>query len=471
MNKRTVIVWFRQDLRLNDNPALYNASKFGNVLPIYIHDEKASGDFKPGAASKLWLHESLISLNNDLNNKLNCFTGDSKSILLKLIQKHNIKSLYFNRCYEPWRIKQEIDIEKSTKNLGIEIFSFNGSLLWEPWENLKKDGTPYKVFTPFYQRGCLLAMPPRKPNKKPTNLNLVHDSDSITIESLKLLPNKSWHEPISNLWQAGEKAAQKKLKQFLKNGIKDYKEGRNFPAKQCVSQLSPYLHIGSISPNEVWHAAKSISIDSNVKTFLSELGWREFSYSLLYHFPSLPKKNWQQKFNNFNWKKNNKHLKAWQQGLTGYPLVDAGMRELWQTGYMHNRVRMVVASFLVKNLLIHWHEGERWFWDCLIDADLASNSASWQWVAGCGADAAPFFRIFNPVTQGQKFDKSGEYTKKYVPELALLPDKYLFNPWEAPDDVLAKAKIILGKTYPRPIVDLKISRERALLAYNAIKLL
>lgn len=266
-----------------------------------------------------------------------------------------------------------------------------------------------------------------------------------------------------------EKGARKRLDTFLEEGICDYKEGRNFPAKRHTSQLSPYLHFGLISPNEIWYSTKECMDDTNSDHFLSELGWREFSYSLLYHFPQLPKKNLQQKFDRFPWKKSKRMLRAWQKGQTGYPIVDAGMRELWQTGYMHNRVRMIVGSFLVKNLLLHWRDGERWFWDCLVDADLASNSASWQWVAGCGADAAPYFRIFNPITQGEKFDPEGEYTLKYIPELKNMPKKFLYKPWEAPELVLQEAGVTLGKDYPKPIVDCKQSRETALEAFSSLK--
>ena len=279
---------------------------------------------------------------------------------------------------------------------------------------------------------------------------------------------------MEELWEPGEAGAQKKLYDFLDDGLLGYKEGRNFPSKKNVSQLSPHIHHGEVSPNQVWYAAKQkedeTGIEKDLAHFLSELGWREFSYNLLYHFPSLPRENLQKKFDNFPWQKNEVFSEKWKKGFTGYPIVDAGMRELWQTGYMHNRVRMIVGSFLVKNLLLHWHEGEEWFWDCLIDADLASNSASWQWVAGSGADAAPYFRIFNPISQGIKFDPEGEYTKKFLPELKDLPIKYLYSPWEAPTAVLEQANVRLGENYPQPIVDLKESREKALSAFDQIRI-
>jgi len=256
--------------------------------------------------------------------------------------------------------------------------------------------------------------------------------------------------------------------QFLDEGLSLYKDGRNLPAMPYVSRLSPHLHFGEVSPNQLWYAVKNIGDNKHVDHFCSELGWREFSYSQLYHNHDLPTKNLQSKFDTFPWVENKILLEAWKKGKTGVPMVDAGMRELWQTGYMHNRVRMIVGSFLVKNLRLHWHHGALWFWDTLVDADLANNSASWQWIAGCGADSAPYFRIFNPVIQGQKFDADGSYVRKYIPEIALLPDKYLFSPWDAPESVLKEAGIDLGKSYPAPIVDLKQSRDAALKAFQSL---
>jgi deoxyribodipyrimidine photo-lyase len=299
-------------------------------------------------------------------------------------------------------------------------------------------------------------------------LSLVKDLDNNrNIKDLLLLPKISWYKNIEHLWQVGENEAQKKLDDFLKYKLIGYKENRNYPAKPNVSKLSPHLTFGEISPNQIWYTCiKQKELDNDLDHFLSEIAWREFSYYLLYHFPQLPSKNFQSKFDHFQWEENNKFLTAWQKGQTGYPIVDAGMRELWQTGYIHNRVRMVVASFLVKNLLLDWRYGARWFWDCLLDADLANNSASWQWVAGCGADAAPYFRIFNPVTQGEKFDSEGKYTKLFVPELTNLPAKYLFQPWVAPNEILQKSGVILGENYPEPIVDLVRSRNYAIKAYK-----
>jgi len=466
MKQPLVIHWFRQDLRLADNPALYEASKQGTVLPIYILDNKNPGAYAMGAASRLWLHHALLSLNQSLNQKLSLYLGNPLTILLDLVKHHHIKAIFWNRCYEPWCIKRDTLIKTQLQKKGIDIQSYNGSLLWEPWHIKKEDGTPYKVFTPFYQRGCLQSPLPRKPLPTPS---LICCDKKATLTVNDILPLPDWSDKIKACWPIGEANAKRRLTAFLKKGIANYKEGRNLPAKPFVSRLSPHLHFGELSPNQVWYGAKSCGDSQQIAHFCSELGWREFSYSQLYFNPTLPQKNLQTKFDRFPWHQNQKHLKAWQKGQTGIPMVDAGMRELWQTGYMHNRLRMIVGSFLVKNLLLHWHHGERWFWDCLVDADLASNSASWQWIAGCGADAAPYFRIFNPVTQGQKFDPEGEYVRKFVPELKALPNKYLFSPWEAPEALLEKAQVVLGDNYPKPIVDLKLSRQQALTAFQSLK--
>jgi|TARA_B110000259_G_scaffold35206_1_gene39367 deoxyribodipyrimidine photo-lyase len=470
LNKSIVIHWFRQDLRLTDNPALSEAAKNGFLLPIYIYDEKNSGDQHLGAASRWWLHNSLSELNKSLNGKLSVFSGDPKIILSDLVDKHNVTAVYWNRCYEPWRIARDTQIKKELENRNIEIHSFNGSLLWEPWQTLKQDDTPYKVFTPFYKKRYLYSVPPREPIAAPAKLDLCDcKSDKLSISELGLKPTINWHDKFIPLWKVGEVGALERLSAFLEGELTNYKQGRDYPALKSVSRLSPHLHFGEVSPNQVWYASKFLESSDDQEHFLRELAWREFSYNLLYHFPALPTDNLQTNFDSFPWVENEESLRRWQEGKTGYPLVDAGMRELWQTGYMHNRVRMVVGSFLVKNLLLHWHHGERWFWDCLLDADLANNSASWQWVAGCGADAAPYFRVFNPTTQGQKFDADGEYTKRFVPELKAVPNKYLFNPWDAPEEVLNKAKVKLGTDYPNPIVDIKLSRLRAIEAYQFLR--
>jgi len=473
MTDKKTLFWFRQDLRISDNPGLFEAAKQGSIMPVYILDESGAKAFKMGSASKWWLHHSLDKLNQSLNNKLNIYVGNSFEIITNIIRENNLDAVYWNRCYEPWRIQEDTKIKASLRKANIEGASFNGSLLWEPWEILKKDKTPYKIYTRFYRDGCLQAPRPRVPLPKPEKLILLQDhSNRNTIYTLNLSPHKDWHKKLEPYWDIGEEAAQRRLAMFLSDGLLGYKENRNYLSKLNTSRLSPHLHFGEISPNQAWHSTQfqaAVDLGSlDADCFLSELGWREFSYYLLYHFPKLPRKNFQSKFDAFPWESNDFFLKRWKKGQTGYPIVDAGMRELWQTGFMHNRVRMITASFLIKNLLIHWHEGEDWFWDCLLDADLANNSASWQWVAGSGVDAAPYFRIFNPVTQGEKFDPDGQYTRRFVPELSKLPNEFLFKPWEASDQLLKASGVILGETYPKPIIELRDSRDRALQAYRMI---
>ncbi|MDA1304447.1 MAG: deoxyribodipyrimidine photo-lyase [Nitrospirae bacterium] len=468
-----VVVWFRQDLRIRDNPALLAAHQTGQpIIPVCILDDESSGEWKLGAASRWWLHESLKALNDALEKKLCLRAGPAQEVLKDIIKKSGATAIYWNRCYEPWRITRDAGIQKTLTQAGMEVHTFNGALLFEPQATRKSDGTPYKVFTPFFKNRYLRkGNEPRRPEKAPKDLSLVSHK-GVALKDLTLLPTIPWHKKLAKHWQPGEAGAQARLKAFLKKGLHGYKEGRNFPDRNNVSRLSPHLHFGEISPNDVWHAAKHVMSQGGMRTdgetFHSELGWREFSNNLLFHFPNLPRKNLQTKFNAFPWRKDEKALKRWQQGRTGYPIVDAGMRELWETGYMHNRVRMIVGSFLVKNLLLHWHHGEDWFWDTLVDADLANNSASWQWIAGCGADAAPYFRIFNPVTQGQKFDPDGKYVRRFIPGLKKMPAKYLHNPWEAPEKVLAEAGVKLGENYPKPIVNLGDSRERALEAFSRL---
>lgn len=468
------IVWFRQDLRLADNPALTAAARSGPaVLPIFILDENEKAEWGPGSASRWWLHQSLKSLNDSLDGALTLLRGDPEQILAGLVSDVGAKSVFWNRLYEPDHIERDKSIKKSLRDASVSVRSFNASLLFEPPNTNKPDGTPYRVFTPFYRRGCLEnGIPPRAPLPRPDNLKLFRHAQGNSLDDLKLLPNIEWYKEMEQEWAPGEKGAAERLSVFLSKGICNYDEGRNRPDQQTVSRLSPHLHFGEVSPNQAWYAVlrdrNLADLSSDEDRFMSELGWREFSYNLLYNEPDIPTKNLQKKFDRFPWRDDGEALKRWQHGQTGYPIVDAGMRELWRTGYMHNRVRMIVGSFLVKNLLLHWHHGAHWFWDTLLDADLANNSASWQWVAGCGADATPYFRIFNPVTQGNKFDPNGDYVRKYVPELSMLPDRYLHSPWEAPQDVLDDADVRLGENYPKPMVNLKESRERALAAFKSL---
>jgi len=475
MNDRSpAIVWFRQDLRLADNAALSAAAEAGSpVLPIYILDDDNAGEWALGAASRWWLHQSLVSLNESLGGRLRCFRGKAENVLPALVKQTNAGQVFWNRCYEPWRIRRDKDIKTRLRADGFQVRSFGGSLLFQPQDVSKADGTPYKVFTPFYRKGCLANAPqPRAPEPAPTCTVVDTPMPNATVDSLELMPRLGWYKGMADTWQPGEGGALNRLENFLESGIRNYIEGRNRPDLECVSRLSPHLHFGEISPRQVWHAANAgagiAQLENQLDHFLSELGWREFSHHLLFHWPELPISNLQKKFDRFPWRNDDEALRRWCSGHTGYPIVDAGMRQLWETGYMHNRVRMIVGSFLVKNLMLHWHHGAKWFWDTLVDADLANNSASWQWIAGCGADAAPYFRIFNPVTQGNKFDPDGNYVRRFVPELSGLPNKHLHSPWEAPESVLQSASVVLGKTYPEPIVDLKTSRERALVAFRSL---
>ena len=466
--KNINIFWFRQDLRIMDNPGLYHACLDGKVTPIYILDN-TNNHQQLGGASKVWLYESLKKLNEKLKNKMLFFSGDPEEIIKDIIIKHKPKEFYWNRMYDQWSIGRDKKIKSLLLKNNINVNTYNASMLVEPWKSLKDDDTPYKVFTPFYRKTYLSNEFDIKLYKSPNLDNLIELNNSkFLLDSLNLMTDHKWVQKLLKQWSIGEEEAHKKLKKFLKTKAENYKEGRNYPAHNKVSFLSPHIHFGEISPKYIWIETSKNTMNNDLAHFLSELGWREFSYYLLYHFPNLPNENLQKKFNRFPWNNNKKLLNLWKKGLTGYPIVDAGMRELYQTGYMNNRVRMIVASFLVKNLLIHWNEGQKWFWECLFDADLANNSASWQWVAGSGADAAPYFRIFNPVLQAKKFDPDGKYIKKFVPELKNLENKYLFAPWEVDDKILKSRNIILGSNYPKPIVDLKESRNIALKAFETL---
>ena len=383
-------------------------------------------------------------------------------------------TVYCSRHYQPWSASLEQTLKDKLTEADVTLKRYPGTLLHEPENVATGGGTPFKVFTPFW-RACNRRPEPAAPLSAPP---LSASSAKVTSEELsdwELTPTApNWAYGWNDLWRPGETGARAALDEFLDHHVPNYGDGRDIPSQPNTSKLSPYLRFGNISPRQVWHAAQSAKIaqphsSDSIDKFLSEIGWREFCYHLLYHFPSMPDEAFNPKFNFFPWGDDQDRLKAWQRGQTGYPLVDAGMRELWQTGFMHNRVRMVVASFLTKHLLLSWRAGEAWFWDCLLDADLASNACSWQWVGGSGADASPYFRIFNPIAQGEKFDKAGGYTRRWVPELAGLPDKYLHKPWEAPDNVLSESGVTLGQTYPLPIVDHKTAREEALSAYATLK--
>ena len=474
-----IIFWYRQDLRTHDLPGLAAAAATGRPLvPCYILDDENPGAWRLGAASRWWLHHSLAALAADLaaqGGTLVLRRGASQDVLEHLVRDTGARDIVCTRMYEPWAADLENRLHKSLSTAGINFKRYGGALLHEPETISNRSGQPYKVFTPFW-RQCLASPDPAPPGAMDGNVAWWDGAiDSDPLPAWRLCPERpDWAAAWSRWWRPGSAGALEKLDVFLQQGLEDYSEGRNHPALERTTRLSPHLHFGELSPRELWHrvrqaAAGNPALETQVGKFLSELGWREFSHHLLHHFPTIPEASFRAPFREFPWLADENRLRAWQAGQTGYPIVDAGMRELWHTGYMHNRVRMIVASFLTKHLLIHWREGARWFWDTLVDADLANNSCGWQWVAGSGADAAPYFRIFNPVTQGKKFDGGGVYVRQWVPELAPLPDRYLHAPWEAPADVLDKAGITLGNHYPHPIVDHKHARKSALAAYASLR--
>lgn len=474
------IVWFRQDLRLHDNPALSAAiARGGPVVPVFILDDEGESRWRMGAASRWWLHHSLARLDaalRDRGSQLVLVRGASAAVLHSLLLQTKASAVYWNRRYEPAAVQEEKTITTHLNELEIETKNFNSTLLFDPQAVKNKTGNPFQVFTPFWKH-CLtlpIAAPVkltsasfRPPGKWPTSLEL---------SELLLLPGVKWDAGLEAAWQPGEAEAQKRLKRFLAKGVKVYEDLRDQPGRDGTSALSPYLHFGEIGPRQIWSAVQSLSKTSGVfpphrggMVFLKEIGWREFAYHLLCHFPQTPDQPLRVEFAHFPWDNNAKKLAAWHRGATGYPIVDAGMRQLWRTGWMHNRVRMIAASFLVKHLRHSWNEGAVWFWDTLVDADLANNTLGWQWSAGCGADAAPYFRIFNPILQGQKFDPDGSYVRQWVPELAKVPKEFLHRPWEAPSEVLGAAGVVLGKSYPQPIVDHHEARAAALSALKSIR--
>ena len=475
-----VIVWFRDDLRLSDHPALHAASETGAPLVcVFILDEDSAALRPPrarprGGASRWWLAQSLKALDRGLANlgqKLILKRGASADVLAKLATETEATSVFCIGSDIASEKQLESDVAAALANVGVELDISPSDLLAKPQSVRNTEGRGLRVFTPFWKRVLNLGDPP-KPLPAPKKLVAGPKIKSDDLALWKLEPAKpDWAQGLRATWTPGEAAAHERLKEFLDHDIKGYAQLRDRPDRDGTSRLSPHLRFGEISPRQIWHAAnfaaaRKPAIASDVGKFLSELGWREFSRHLLHDLPQLAEKNLQASFDQFPWKRDSKALRAWQRGLTGYPIVDAGMRELWQTGIMHNRVRMVVASFLVKHLLIDWRDGEKWFWDTLVDADPGSNPASWQWVAGSGADAAPYFRVFNPILQGEKFDPDGVYVSKWVPELSKLSPKFIHHPWDATPMELAAAGVALGKNYPEPIIDHKIGRERALAAYK-----
>lgn len=478
----TALVWFRHDLRLADNPALSNAlANRRQIIPVFVYAPEEYGDWTPGAASNWWLHHSLGALAADLerrDSRLVVRYGSSIASLAQIARQSGARTVYWNRCYEPALRRRDSTIETALADLGIRCCSFNGSLLHEPWSLQTGASQPFRVFTPFW-KACQQQPAQAEPLPAPEQLPAVpHTVKSVAIDELRLLPSPRWDAGLMKTWTVGEQAAAIRLEQFLDGALDHYPSMRDRPDLLGTSRLSPHLHFGELSPRQIAHAINQWHVTTAhhgavraAESFLRELGWREFAYHLLHHFPETPARPLDARFERFPWSSDyTEALRRWQQGQTGYPIVDAGMRELWSTGWMHNRVRMIVASFLVKNLRIPWVEGERWFWDTLVDANLANNTLGWQWSAGCGADAAPYFRIFNPVLQGQRFDPDGTYVRKWIPELDRLPANSIHQPSaRAVVDISSRHGIVSNSDYPVPVVDLSESRRQALEAFQAIK--
>lgn len=464
---KKTIVWLRSDLRLHDNPALWEAAERGKVIPVFIHSNE-----KTGEATNWWLHQSLIDLQKSFSAKglsLILRSGNELDELQSLLDETKADAVFFNERYEPTPKKIDRAIIRTLTAHHIDVRAFHGNLLFNPNELLNKKNEPYKVFTSFWKRFSIeqISRPYPIPNEfHPINQEI----RTLTVDELELLPSIQWHSKLAKHWHPSECDAITRWTDFIENDMQRYKIGRDFPVEEAVSNLSPYIAYGNISVKSIWHATKrQFDASSDAEAFLRQLMWREFAYHQLIHFPHILHTPLRAQFKDFPWQGTSAQLTMWKRGKTGYPFIDAGMRELWATGAMHNRVRMVVASFLVKHLLIPWTAGSDWFKETLVDFDAANNALGWQWVTGCGIDSAPYFRIFNPILQSEKFDKNGEYIRKWIPELAQLPNKYIHKPWEAPDALLDDAGITLDVTYPRPIVDHTTARNRALAAFQGTK--
>lgn len=472
----TALVWFRRDLRLADNPALHHAlGRAGRIVPVYIDGFEAPGT-EPGAASRWWLHHSLTAFAADLRKRgavLLIRRGEPAQVLSRLAKERGADAAFWNRLYEPAQDAADRKICAALVGAGLEVQTYNAALLAEPWDIQTRTGGPYRVYTPF-SRAVRARAAPRPPLPAPNRI-ACQPAESLTVESLGLLPRIRWDSGIAQTWKPGEAGAHARLARFCDAALYDYSAGRDRPDKVLTSLLSPHLHFGEIGPLQVLARLQreraenqAAGLAGGAEAFEREILWREFAHHVIYHFPKTPTEAMDPRFGAFGWRKPPDYaddLRRWQRGRTGVPIVDAGMRQLWTTGWMHNRVRMIAASFLCKNLLIPWQQGAAWFLDTLVDADLAANTLGWQWVAGSGADAAPYFRIFNPVTQSRKFDPDGRYLRHWVPEIAALPDQTLHAPWLLGPAELARQQI----GYPVPSVDLGESRTRALQAYGLIK--
>lgn len=472
----TTLLWFRLDLRVTDNTALMAAVRRGGpVIPVFIWSPEEEGPWQPGAASRWWLHQSLTRLDaslRDRGSRLIVRRGPTLETIRELLVESAATAVYWNRRYEPACIDRDSRVKAELRTDGRLTESFSSSLLFEPWNVRTQHDAPYKVFSAYW-KACLAYREPQPPAPAPEEIRSPRRwPTTLPLHELGLEPTVDWAGGLRSAWRPGEAGALEALNRFLDEGLSEYYRERDRPDRVGTSHISPHLHFGEMSIRQVWSTVRARPDGRAIASqfFLRELGWREFAHHLLYHFPHTPEQPLRDNFAAFPWEEDRANLRAWQRGRTGYPIVDAGMRELWHTGWMHNRVRMIVASFLVKDLLIPWQEGAAWFWDTLVDADLANNTLGWQWTAGCGADAAPYFRIFNPVRQGEKFDPNGDYVRRWVPELDNMSIAWIHKPWEAPAGLLANAGVKLGTTYPRPIVDHREARARALEALQRIKI-
>ncbi len=476
----TALVWFRRDLRVADNPALSAAiAAHERIVPVYVHAPDEQGDWPPGPAQQWWLHHSLTAHADrlaELGSPLIVRRGPTAGTLEALLEETGAQAVYWNRLYEPALVERDRRIKAWLRETrGVDAQSFNAAVLSEPWTIATGQGGPYRVFTPFWRRLCREGLPEHVTASPNAMAAPSPRPRSEPIAALDLLPHIRWDDGLAAAWFPGESGALDRLARFCDDALPGYDTGRNEPATDGTSALSPHLHCGEIGPRQIVAAVRrrAHGTDAAAEAYLSEIGWRDFAHHLLFHYPETPERSLDPRFERFPWRDPSgdarDELAAWQQGATGVPLVDAGMRQLWRTGWMHNRLRMVVASFLTKNLRLHWLVGARWFWDTLVDADLASNTLGWQWAAGCGADAAPYFRIFNPVRQGERFDPNGQFVRHWVPEVAALPDRHVHAPFQAPEKALREAGLVLGHDYPRPIVDLGASRRAALAAFETIR--
>ena len=465
MDKRPAIVWFRRDLRLADQAALAAAAASKRpVIPVFILDDGTAGAWKAGGAHRWWLHHSLQSLTEGLGgigSSLVLRQGDSAETVLALAREVGAAAIHTGIMPEAWEKAADEAVAAALNGTDCAFHRHQTALMHDPDAITTQAGKPFSVFTPF-ANAFGRAVHPAPPAPAPKHLPKASLPKSVALADWRLLPTIGWDSEIAAHWTPGETGAAKVLARFVDEAAEHYDVGRNLVAKEGSSSLSPHLHWGEISPWQVWAALEQAKPGAGFTAFRRELVWREFTSHVLWHHPTLPDEALRPEFRSFPWRRDATGLRAWQKGMTGVPIVDAGMRQLWAIGWMHNRVRMITASFLIKHLLIPWQEGEAWFWDTLVDGDLANNSVNWQWVAGCGADPSPFFRIFNPVLQGKKFDTAGDYVRRWVPELARLDTKFIHDPWAAPSSALESAGITIGKTYPAPLIDLDEGRARAL---------